>query len=71
MPEKILKEIAAEDDILWEIVESEDKPYNIIIRSAENKNKRLELPKSVLHILGQMLIQIYNEYDAELSERKK
>jgi len=70
MAEKILKTISAEDDPMYEIVEPSGKPFNVIIRSAENKDKSFELPKSVLHMLGTMLIKIYNEYDEELRTRK-
>ncbi len=58
MKEKILKKIAAGNRILYEIIEKQDSPGNVILRFVDDPSNKIELSKSVLSIIGTALIEI-------------
>lgn len=61
-PEEVLRTIAAGDYPMYEILEVEDGNEYICIRSIENPNNCIELPASILYVLGNALRKVYNEY---------
>ena len=58
MPEKVLKQIGAGDRAVFQIVENQDSPAKVTLRVVDDSSQKIDLPKSVLSILGNALMEI-------------
>lgn len=58
MPEKVLRQICAGNRPIFEIVEKDKLSFKVTLRVVDEPSQHLDLPKSVLSILGKALMEI-------------
>jgi len=60
MPENLIGSITAGRHTMWEVVEDSEESYNIVIRSAEDHSKKVEVARTAIPILVDILRKVRN-----------